>query len=304
MDDFPAASIPTSLADLKSEDEGSSEGDKKTEEKPVTNDEAKLRAAAPSFASYQNPRQPPNYDARYLTFTRQPSHPQLHAPSVSPINYGVPPFLPPIQGHAVHPSSSYGPPGSHIYPNFSLPSQSMSPMGVYSYPQAGYAPPHSPSSQAPAYNYRPNPQAITNPALIASAINYNSSYGAIGAGAYGVVGGQGAGGAHGAIGRGGNHGSPMAPSYLQSPYMSAQQLPPYRDAFVMDQQQRVGYNGGQYPTSPSLNPATLYGPPLPAQGQGQGISYNGSFSPQLQNTMAPNGVINGRENQNRFRRGF
>ncbi|KAL8291707.1 hypothetical protein RQP46_001965 [Phenoliferia psychrophenolica] len=236
-DDFPAASIPTSLAELKSEDEGSSDGRKPVIQKMAAKDEARLRAAAPSFSSYNELPSPhvEQRSLRYPTFQRTPSYPQLQ-PSQSPVNYGQP-FLPQNQGYVP-------PPQSHLYPNFAPPSTQSagSPYGAPMHPGFGpssFAPP--PLASSPQFsNYRvPNPNnTITNPALIAQGFGPGPSYGPIGASAFGPVGGSGAGGSRNGSGAFAHRSPSMAPNYLSGSYgnVNGAQVP---HPYAQQQQQQA-----------------------------------------------------------------
>ncbi|KAK4705177.1 uncharacterized protein P7C70_g1040, partial [Phenoliferia sp. Uapishka_3] len=185
-DDFPAASIPTSLAELKSEDEGSVDGKPIVQQQQqAAKDEARLRAAAPSFSTY-NELPSPLAEARaprYPAFTRTPSYPQL-PPSQSPVNYT----------QAFLPSTSYGQaPPPHLYPSY--PSQSLPSVPSYgspmhqNYNQSAFGPSNT-TPTSPFSSYRPanTGNTITNPALIAAGYG-SSNYGPIGA--FGPVGGSG-----------------------------------------------------------------------------------------------------------------
>lgn len=276
-DDFPAASIPTSLAELKSEDEGSSDG-KPVVHKQAAKDEARLRAAAPSFSSY-NELPSPHIESRtprYPSFQRSPSYPQLQ-PSQSPVNYPQT-FLP----NSAYAQQQQQASQSHMYSSFSPQPQSSAPL--YGAPMhqgfggqgAFAAPPQLSSPQFSSYR-APNPinNTITNPALIAQGYGQNlSSYGPVGAAsAFGPVGG--AGGARNGSALGAFRSPSMTPNYLQGTY--AQQQHPYRGDYAGQdarQQQPFGASPSAYGAQP-----LYHQPPQPYGGAG--------FSPQLQPMQAP-----------------
>lgn len=246
-DDFLPSSIPTSLAELKSEDEGSADG-KPVVQKQAAKDEARLRAAAPAFSSHSHQELPtPHAEAyapRYPGFSRTPSYSQLqHQPSQSPIGYASP-FPPVAYGQQQQQQPQF-------YPFSSIPSQP-TPQNYLTmhqgYQQGAFAPslqqqqPQlAPQLGSPVYQnaYRQQPGgAITNPALIA-AYGSNTSYGPVGAAsAFGPVGGSSNPGA-------GFARSPsMAPSYLPAgAYGNGGVRTAYGNG--MGQQQQVGGYGVQ-----------------------------------------------------------
>ena len=285
-DDFPSA-IPSSLADLKSEDEGSNEG--QAAPKRGAKDEARLRAAAPSFSSYNVPETLNPAAPRYPYIRQGPSQFQSAG---SPVGYSSQPFIP-TSGppHSVQ----YGQP--HLYPSFSIspqPSYSATPMHQSYSPNLFASLP--PSSQPPLFaSYRPPPQGITNPALIAQGYGSQMSYGAVGAGggAFGAV-GAGGGGAHGVVGRGGNFArSPsMAPGFLPGYGNGLGQPATYRDGYRMPQADGRAAFGG-YPASPIQMSQHQQHQPAHQRYPTQPQPYGGAFSPQLPNAHGPGEIGRG-----------
>ncbi|ORY90739.1 hypothetical protein BCR35DRAFT_299305 [Leucosporidium creatinivorum] len=310
-DDFPAA-IPSSLADLKSEDEGSTEGKGEGAKHVVHKDEARLRAAAPSFSSF-NPQagafdsSRPALGPRYPSFGRQ-SQTSPAPPLTYPSLTGGPPPPPPSFSPAPpHSLSGYSHAAPQPYPSFSIPSHSPSGLpSSYAQQQAmhqSYSPspfsPHlgtSPSPQ-PVYNSygRPlsmggsgPPQGVTNPQLLANSYGY----GAVGGG-FGAVGAGGR-----ATGGPGGYGRSPAPSPYGGPGVGG-----YREAsgsFGSPQDVRAplpfnSYGGGASSSgygqpSPVMMPQHLphHSPflqnqqqPMPGYGGGS-IGGAAQYSPQLQ----------------------
>lgn len=191
-DDDPSATIPQSLAELKSEDEGSVSGKVK--------DDARLRAAAPAFSTFSDsatgsgsPDRPPQ--SRYPFRQPQPQPHQYQLLSSSPYPQGYP--------------SSYGqmPQYSPYATHQQLPSSYSPAMQAYSQGAFSLSPQQQQGS--PFNPYRPN---------VVQNSGFGMSYGAIGAGtSFGAVGG----GAHGNIGRNAYPTrSPVMAPYMTGGYMN------------------------------------------------------------------------------------
>lgn len=241
-DDFPAA-IPSSLADLKSEDDALTDNQSDSVKRAVPKDDARLRAAAPSFSSF-NPQagafdggRPSLSSPHYPSFGRQASPTPLTYPSLtggpSPQSSYSP--APPL--HALH---GYGQATPQHYPSFAVPSHSSTGMPASygqhlqqqhqqhqqqaqmhpSFSQSPFSSQHlGNSSPFPSYRPQPaQPQGITNPALLANHYGNNSYQG----GAFGAVGG-------GSGGRSSSSGYPAAaPGGYGRPIPSPYQAGSYR----------------------------------------------------------------------------
>ncbi|GAA6035028.1 hypothetical protein JCM8097_002150 [Rhodosporidiobolus ruineniae] len=223
-DDDPSEALPNSLAELKSED-GISTTTEDKEKRLTPKDEAKLRAAAPSFSSFLHEKagsidstvggaaaqaggaipssRPPSL--AFPGFT--PQHPPQSTPS--PIN-----AYSPAQAYSpqLHPSlQQYARPVSsqQVYSPYPLTSQGVSPFAPQQPHHQAFSPqpfaPQSPAVQAIGYPSSPYrdptqaaapPQHITNPALLASygygqpvsAASPSRGYGAVGASGPGPIG--------------------------------------------------------------------------------------------------------------------
>ncbi|GAA5973255.1 hypothetical protein JCM11641_003037 [Rhodosporidiobolus odoratus] len=215
----PIEALPSSLADLKSED-GISTEDRDGGKRTPPRDEAKLRAAAPSFSSFLHEKAA-SIDSNSPVSAALPA--PLALPRAQPLPYPgfpspVPPQSTPSPINAYSPAQAYSPqihpsfpqynrPLSQQqgYPSYPLSAQPISsyvaqPLHHTAYPSQPFAP-QSPAVQAANYppsapSYRDPtqpvvpPQHITNPALLAN-FGYGQpatsaspvrTYGAVGAG--------------------------------------------------------------------------------------------------------------------------
>ncbi|GAA6047704.1 hypothetical protein JCM3770_001731 [Rhodotorula araucariae] len=241
VDEDPSEALPSSLAELKLED-GHSNADSKELAKPtLAKDEAKLRAAAPSFSSFLHESagavDPAAATAAAGVHARPLQHPYTGFPAqvppqstpspisayspaqqFSPHLYAqVPQFARPLQQHQPPP----------LYPSF--PGQAASPFATQPIHQAWSTSPFAGASSVPPtlgypspYRESPSPSVphgITNPALIAS---YNFGHQTMpGSGAargYGAVGAGGGPPGPGPIGRPPHQqGAPGGGMYPQRP---------------------------------------------------------------------------------------
>ncbi|GAA5844847.1 hypothetical protein JCM9279_000016 [Rhodotorula babjevae] len=196
VDEDPSEALPSSLAELKSED-GHSNADHKelAKQGAVTKDEAKLRAAAPSFSSFLHE------SAAAVDPSMSPSAaPLRHGQQQQPHSYsgfpgqGVPqPSASPIAGYSASqpysPAHLYGQvpqrpmsqqPQHALYPGY--PGQAPSPFATQPIHQAYSTSPFAAASPIPPTHGYPSPyresaspalpHGITNPALIASYSSY------------------------------------------------------------------------------------------------------------------------------------
>lgn len=268
-DDFQPA-IPTSLADLKTEEEGAVEG--QALRSRVESDEARLRNVAPSFTtSFEGVNSSPGQALRRQeSFNRQqPPHSQ-YANNSS--NYSTRPFMPSqIATQTPHYANQQI---NHLYPNFTPPIQTGGPSySLSNYSQTSYSPISPINNQAPHHfpNYRT--PSLTNTSIVSQgygASSSSSSYGpvgpvgqGVGGGSYGAVGATGmqGGSASGVLGGGVRLGGspfsrpqPQMNGNYQQPYNIGISSP-YRDnaAFSSPQASRFGgsIGGGGNISSPS-----------------------------------------------------
>lgn len=298
VDEDPSEALPSSLAELKSED-GHSNADHKELGKAaaaVAKDEAKLRAAAPSFSSFlhesaavvdQSASSPtPSAQHRY---PQQPQpQPQQHQypgfpaqlapqPSPSPMSaYSASqPFSPHLYAQVPRglpqQQQQHQQPQHALYPSY--PGQAPSPFATQPIHQAYSTSPYAAASPIPPtlgypspYRESPSPavpHGITNPALIASYSSYGlqpqmSGPGGIGRG-YGAV---------GAIG------GPPGPGPIGRPPHQHQQ----------QQQQHGGPGAGMYARPPAPSSYHLgggpaqYGSPFQQQQQHQHQQHAGAHA--------------------------
>ncbi|KPV76881.1 uncharacterized protein RHOBADRAFT_51866 [Rhodotorula graminis WP1] len=194
VDEDPSEALPSSLAELKSED-GHSNADHKelAKQAAVTKDDAKLRAAAPSFSSFLH-ESAAAVDPSMSPSAAPPRHSQQqqqqHSYPGFPGQVAPQPSRSPIAGYsASHPFSPhlYAPqrPMSQqqqqhaLYPGY--PGQAPSPFATQPIHQAYASSPFVASPVPPTHGY-PSPyresaspalpHGITNPALIASYSSY------------------------------------------------------------------------------------------------------------------------------------
>jgi len=254
VDEDPSEALPSSLAELKSED-GHSNADHKEHAKQaaVAKDEAKLRAAAPSFSSFLHesaaavdPSMSPSAaPPRHL---QQPQHSYsgfpgqgVPQPSPSPIaGYSASqPFSPHLYAQVPQRPMSQQPQHA-LYPGY--PGQAPSPFATQPIHQAYSSSPFAAASPIPPTHGYPSPyresaspalpHGITNPALIAS----YSSYGLQPQMA--APGGPGRGyGAVGAIG------GPVGPGPIGRP--------PHQQQQQQQQQQQGAPGSGMYGRAPA-----------------------------------------------------
>ena len=194
VDEDPSEALPSSLAELKSED-GHSNADHKEHAKQaaVAKDEAKLRAAAPSFSSFLHesaaavdPSMSPS--AAPPRHSQQPQHSYsgfpgqgVPQPSPSPIaGYSASqPFSPHLYAQVPQRPMSQQPQHA-LYPGY--PGQAPSPFATQPIHQAYSSSPFAAASPIPPTHGYPSPyresaspalpHGITNPALIASYSSY------------------------------------------------------------------------------------------------------------------------------------
>ncbi|GAA5885055.1 hypothetical protein JCM6882_007211 [Rhodosporidiobolus microsporus] len=311
-DDDPSEALPNSLAELKSEDGISTNGDKDSAKRATAKEEAKLRAVAPSFSSFLHEKAA-SIDTTAATTASEPetapaasaTRPPL-PPSFSSFNPQLPPQSSPSPINAyspaqpyspqLHPSlQQYGRPLSQqqLYPSYPLASQ-----GVSSFaPHSPYSPqpfaPQSPALQAVGYPSSPYrdptqppapPQHITNPALLANygygqpvsaASSPSRNFGAVGAGGPLSIGRPGSGAAFAR--------PPLPTSYISSGYGSPFQAPQgasspaYRTG-----EPSYGYSGGVGASHDSSRGAQ---PPL--GGAGGGYSASTMASPVIMPQQPP-----------------
>ncbi|GAA5924776.1 uncharacterized protein JCM15063_005729 [Sporobolomyces koalae] len=267
VDDDPSEALPSSLAELKSEDGHSNEGKETspTRQPLRSKDDAKLRAVAPSFSSflhdsaaaidpsaseslvhpissYQQPRPQP---VGYTGFASSPLIPPQSTPSpvnaYSPAMAAFNPQMYPPQYTRAYPSSyglstaagispygSQAPPG---HPHYAPASPTVAPL---KYPPTTSAPSPSLYARSAPVPTQSIPHGITNPALIA---NYNGGYGqnAMSSARYGAVGAGTRATAASSYGGGQPHqhrasySQSTAPAYLSQP-ASYPHLPTYPPA--------------------------------------------------------------------------
>lgn len=224
VDDDPSVALPSSLAELKSEDEHSNEGKETSPSRQPApfKDDAKLRAVAPSFSSFLHdsaaaidatpasastlppiPSFPgaPQYMAgqhrpQPLAFPGHHSIPPQSTPSpVNPYSPSATAYNSHLYGAGQYPRSypsTYGlPSAASVSPFLSQPAQHFQPPSPVTAP-LGYPPSHA--TPSPNLYARPLPSAaqsiphgITNPALIA---NFTGGYGqnVLNSARYGAVG--------------------------------------------------------------------------------------------------------------------
>ncbi|GAA5967828.1 hypothetical protein JCM3765_001894 [Sporobolomyces pararoseus] len=211
VDDDPSVALPSSLAELKSEDEQSNEGKETSPtRRPIpSKDDAKLRAVAPSFSSFLHdsaaaidtssassaippipsfppqPQQPSQHRPQSLAFSSYGSShhsipPQSTPSPVNPYSPSTAAYSPHLYGPSSQYSRAYGlSSASSISPFLSQPAshhqQHFPPLSPVT-SSLGY--PASAAAPSPNLYARPLPSAsqsiphgITNPALIA---NYNN----------------------------------------------------------------------------------------------------------------------------------
>ncbi|BGP37370.1 hypothetical protein JCM10449v2_001276 [Rhodotorula kratochvilovae] len=293
VDEDPSEALPSSLAELKSED-GHSVADSKELAKPaaLAKDEAKLRAAAPSFSSFLhesagavNPAaaaavggHPRLVQHPYTGFPAQippqstpsPISAYSPAPQFSPHLYAqMPQFARPLQQQQPPP----------LYPSF--PGQSASPFATQPIHQAYSTSPFAPTSPIPPtlgypspYRESPSPavpHGITNPALIASYnFGHQTMAGSGGPRGYGAVGAAGGPPGPGPIGR------PPHQQGAPGSGMYAQRAPAPSSYF--------GGSGAGVPPQqgPYGSPFQQQGPPPQSPYRVDGFSHGGDGRPPSQ----------------------